>query len=85
MTTLDLKIFGLLQLEKKRRKFVEARLHGTVFSGHPTRTTFGNSMRMYYYTKYMMYSGNIKNYKIFVCGDDCLALVDFHDKGPLES
>lgn len=25
---------------------------GTTFTGHPTRTTFGNTMRMIYYTKY---------------------------------
>jgi hypothetical protein len=27
-------------------------LRGTTFTGHPIRTTFGNTMRMYYYTKY---------------------------------
>lgn len=54
-------------------------VQGTVFSGHPLRTTFGNSMRVYYYTKYILHLSSIKKYKIYVCGDDTLLLLEKKD------
>jgi len=51
-------------------------MKGTVFSGHPTRTTFGNTMRVSYYMKFTMYKANIIKYSLFVCGDDTLIIME---------
>lgn len=47
------------KVEGKRRLLASGTLHGTVFSGHPTRTTFGNSVRVYLYTDYIMHLAKI--------------------------
>lgn len=57
-------------------KVVEATIEGTVFSGHPTRTTFGNTLRVIFYMKYSFHLAGIKKYSLFVCGDDVLAMIE---------
>lgn len=37
-----------------RKTFVKASVQGTVYSGHPLRTTLGNTMRVILYTKYVL-------------------------------
>jgi len=71
---------GFLRHDGKRRKVISGAYYGTVFSGHPTRTTFGNSLRVYLYTDYIMKISNITKYKIWVCGDDMLAIIEKKDK-----
>lgn len=49
-------------------------IKGTVFSGHATRTTFGNSLRVYMYISFALsFLDEIKGfYNIYVSGDDVL-------------
>lgn len=47
------------KIDGRRRKQMSGELHGTVYSGHPTRTTFGNSVRVYLYTDYIMHLAGI--------------------------
>jgi len=58
---------------------MEGILHGTVYSGHPTRTTFGNSLRVFLYTDFIMKRAGITKYRIWVCGDDMLMLMEKRD------
>lgn len=48
------------------------KLCGTVFSGATLRTTFGNTMRVYMYLKFICSKAkmNIDDFEIFVSGDD---------------
>jgi hypothetical protein len=59
-----------MNINGKRFQFIKGKIVGTVFSGHPLRTTFGNSMRVYYYFKFIAHLAGISKIKIFVCGDD---------------
>lgn len=67
-----------------KRKVLKARISGTVFSGHPTRTTFGNTLRVIFYLKYAYYLSDIKNYSLFVCGDDVLSITEQYNKEKFE-
>jgi hypothetical protein len=49
-------------------------LRGTTFTGHPIRTTFGNTMRMYYYTKYARSFIGDNDIRQFHAGDDVLLI-----------
>lgn len=35
-------------------------IEGTTFTGHPTSTTFGNTNRMFFYTKFICKKAGIK-------------------------
>lgn len=61
---------------KKMRTIFTANIKGTVTSGHPTRTTFGNTLRVIHYYKFIFSELNIKHYRMFVGGDDfyCILL-----------
>ncbi len=52
---------------------------GTVFSGHPTRTTLGNSLRVMLYNLYMLHCAGITQYSLSVGGDDTFILVEERD------
>jgi len=60
---------------------------GTTFSGHPTRTTFGNSLRVILYLDFIaadagytgLFSGTCKELVLYVSGDDVMV------KGTLEA
>lgn len=56
------------------RKYGHAIIDGTVFSGSPTLTTFGNTMRVIFYHKYTMHMARIPEDKFVlrVAGDDAL-------------
>jgi hypothetical protein len=54
-TTLEYKI----KYNKSYRKIFRAFLSGTVTSGHPTRTTFGNSLRVILYYRYLFMKAGI--------------------------
>jgi len=61
-------------LPKITSKMVEGKIVSTVFSGHPSRTTFGNTMRVIYYLKFILYMAriNINDVTFWVAGDDVL-------------
>lgn len=58
------------------RLIFKAKIDGTVTSGHPTRTTFGNTLRVIHYYKFIFSELNIVHYRMFVGGDDfyCIML-----------
>lgn len=62
--------------QKKRNVQINGELYGTVFSGHPTRTTFGNTLRVVVYNKFVLYKAGCpeRNYKLHVNGDDTLLM-----------
>lgn len=57
-------------------------IHGTTFTGHPLRTTLGNTLRSYFYIRYAFRDIPQKNYRIKVSGDDTLVIAndDFKKK-----
>jgi len=59
-----------------KTKVVSVTIQGTVFSGHPTRTTFGNTLRVIFYIRYALYLSGITKYALFVCGDDVLLILE---------
>ncbi len=58
------KFHAFTTYDKKRFKWIKGIYNGTVYSGDPTKTTFGNSLRVIFYTKYVLKLANIKNYYI---------------------
>jgi len=87
--TVDLKkeIFGALtetvspfiMINKSTKKIeLKGTVKGTVFSGHPTRTTWGNTLRVLSYIKYLMRNSN-KEYECFVSGDDATMIIERED------
>jgi len=61
-----------------RQPMVRGVLSGTVFSGHPTRTTLGNTLRVHLLVEWVMKNASIKkvNYRHFVAGDDVLIFLN---------
>ncbi len=57
-------------------RILSAQIRGTVFSGHPTRTTFGNTFRVIFYMRYSFYLANNTNFTLYVCGDDVLIMME---------
>lgn len=57
-----------------KRIMMRGNLWGTVFSGHPTRTTFGNTLRMYILYKVIMKVARVPKsaYSLLMSGDDTL-------------
>lgn len=70
ITKLELNLTNYMTINKKRRKVIKAKILGTVSSGHPTRTTFGNTLRVIHYYKYALFKAGIVHYKMYVGGDD---------------
>jgi hypothetical protein len=52
------------------------KVFGTVYSGDPTRTTFGNSLRVICYMEFILWLARINKYKVFVAGDDVLLIIN---------
>jgi len=73
---LDMSFSSYTKVDGKRVKIMQGVLRGTVFSGHPTRTTFGNSVRVYTYTDFIAYLAKLSKYKIWVMGDDMLMIME---------
>jgi hypothetical protein len=70
------KIMGYSKIEGKRKCIISGKFHGTVFSGHPTRTTLGNSLRVILYIKFIMANAGITNYRLYVGGDDVFIILN---------
>jgi hypothetical protein len=70
ITDLDSELTYKTKVGRFFRKFFRVVIHGTVTSGHPTRTTFGNSLRVILYWKFIFHELNITDYEMFVGGDD---------------
>jgi len=64
--------------KKRILKLLQARVYGTVFSGHPSRTTFGNTIRILMLSMYICTKCNLRwNIDLFhfQAGDDtCIIL-----------
>lgn len=58
------------------------KMQGTTFSGHPTLTTLGNTLRTIMYTKFAAFMSGIEMV-CMVAGDDCAAFVHRDDAIPL--
>lgn len=54
-------------------------INGTVFSGHPSRTTLGNSLRVMLYNLFMLDRAGITKFSLSVGGDDTFILVERRD------
>lgn len=69
-----------LATSKGRLPLYTATVVGTTYSGHPTKTTLGNSIRVLSYVSYVFDKIGYKNVftmendevKVFVAGDDCI-------------
>jgi hypothetical protein len=61
----------------KKCKALYARIIGTTFTGHPTRTTLGNTLRSIAYNLYVLKLAKIPKrfYALFVSGDDVLLIL----------
>ncbi len=70
LTNLHLKLTNHITINKRRRRLLQAQIYGTVSSGHPTRTTFGNTLRVIHYYKFILHEANIDKYHMYVGGDD---------------
>ena len=66
---------------KTRAKMNSFHIRGTTFSGHPTRTTLGNTLRTILYTEY--YLRGI-NHEVVVAGDDCVVFCERKDASKVE-
>lgn len=61
----------------KKHYIMKALLKGTVFSGHPSRTTWGNTIRILYYNYALAAKyGYLEGYHCFVAGDDVLEIIE---------
>lgn len=75
---MDWKVEAFLKYNGKRTKFVDGKFSGTVFSGHPTRTTLGNTLRVILYFRFMLHESGVPpdRYALYVGGDDSFLLLD---------
>jgi len=76
VNAIEMDFSAFLRVDKKRRKFFDLTLHGTVASGHPTRTTLGNSLRVILYNKFMLHYAKIDKFSLSVGGDDTFLLIE---------
>jgi hypothetical protein len=53
------KVESFMKYNGKRFKFISGVFDGTVFSGHPTRTTLGNSLRVILYILFVLHNAGI--------------------------
>jgi len=58
---------------KDTKVMMSGLLRGTTFTGHPTSTTFGNTWRMFFYSKFIAKQENVK-VKLANAGDDVVAI-----------
>lgn len=57
---------------------IKGKVHGTTLSGHPTRTTLGNTLRVSAYVEYICIKANIPKTALHVnvAGDDVLIFIE---------
>ncbi len=63
---------------KNKVKYFGAKIRGTTFTGHPTRTTLGNTLRMMFYTRFIAFIAGVY---IEAChaGDDVVVIIERED------
>jgi hypothetical protein len=59
---------------KGSKLMMTATLTGTTFTGHPTSTTYGNTLRMFFYTQYIMSHMTFKTKPVQMHAGDDVAL-----------
>jgi len=65
-----------IMLNKVTKKIeLSGEVRGTVYSGHPTRTTWGNTLRVLSYIEYIMKDCKLP-YTAFVSGDDATMIIE---------
>jgi len=79
ITNLDTKLSYKVPVFKKLRTYFTCVIFGTVTSGHPTRTTFGNTLRVILYYQFIFDELGIKYYSFFVGGDDFYCILTEKD------
>lgn len=65
--------------KKQIIRLLKARVYGTVFSGHPSRTTFGNTIRILFLSMFIAHKCGIrwnKDMFHFQAGDDTLIIIE---------
>lgn len=75
-TIMSFRVMGMMG----KKKIYSANVVGTTYSGHPTKTTLGNSARVMFYVCYALdkigekdvFTGKNPKVKVFVAGDDCI-------------
>jgi len=68
-----------VKINGKRTLIYTVTINGTVFSGHPTRTTLGNSLRVILYNLFMFHLAGITKFSLSVGGDDTFILIEDKD------
>jgi len=76
LTELKSKFFMVNNVTKSLE--LRGEVEGTVFSGHPTRTTWGNTLRVLSYIEYVC-RDNKYSYQPFVSGDDATLMIERAD------
>jgi len=84
VTNLKSKLVYKTKVGKKFNTIFSANINGTVTSGHPTRTTFGNTLRVILYYEFIFSELNITHYSMFVGGDDWFCIMTEKDEALLE-
>jgi len=79
ITGLNTKLLYKVSCFKKLRTYFSCLLFGTVTSGHPTRTTFGNTLRVIMYYSFIFDELGIIHYSFFVGGDDFYCILTEQD------
>lgn len=59
-----------IKIGKKYHRLFSFKLVGGVASGDPTLTTFGNTLRVIHYYKFIFSKSGIEHFRMFVGGDD---------------
>lgn len=69
------RFFG--KINNKRSVLLKVIMKGTVFSGHPTRTTLGNTLRVLSYAYFVAHEANIPldKIRVHVAGDDLCVIL----------
>jgi hypothetical protein len=58
-----------------RNILARGKVNGTVFTGHPTRTTFGNTLRIGLFLKYALRTLPANDWRALIGGDDVLLII----------
>jgi len=84
ITDLKSKLVYKTKIGKKFNTIFSTCINGTVTSGHPTRTTFGNTLRVILYYEFIFSELGIIHYAMFVGGDDWFCILTEQDEIKLE-
>jgi hypothetical protein len=76
LTDLEAEVTSYYKPDGKRKKLLNCIIRGTVFSGHPSRTTLGNTMRVALYFLFILHKAKIDHFSLHVAGDDTFLLIE---------